>query len=235
MKTHLWSARLHKWLALIVGVQVALWVVSGLFMTLYPIERVRGEHLTRAPAPPVLGAPAVLPDDAGLDVASFRLAQYGGRPVVVAEADGTRTLHDAYTGERIAAPDEARIRELAREAYLGEGDVASVRRIETDAPIEYRGALPVWQVVFDGSQALHLYLDVGSGEIVARRTRLWRIYDVMWMLHIMDYDERVDFNNPLVRIASALAVVVALSGLVLLPYRLLRGGFRRRLRRPARA
>ena len=32
----------------------------------------------------------------------------------------------------------------------------------------------------------HFYVDAGSGEIVARRTRWWRFYDFMWGLHIMD-------------------------------------------------
>ena len=40
--------RTHNLLALIVGAQVLLWVVSGLFFALRPIEEVRGEHLRAA-------------------------------------------------------------------------------------------------------------------------------------------------------------------------------------------
>jgi hypothetical protein len=36
------------------------------------------------------------------------------------------------------------------------------------------------------------------------------------MLHIMDYRERTDFNHPLLVWASALALLVALSGLNLI-------------------
>ncbi|MCC6789814.1 MAG: hypothetical protein IT547_18440, partial [Hyphomonadaceae bacterium] len=35
----------HKWLALLVGVQIVFWVVSGLFFTIIPIEQIRSEHL----------------------------------------------------------------------------------------------------------------------------------------------------------------------------------------------
>ena len=37
----------HKWLALLVGVQIVFWVVSGLFFTIIPIEQIRSEHLIR--------------------------------------------------------------------------------------------------------------------------------------------------------------------------------------------
>ena len=39
------SRRLHNLLGLIVGTQVLLWVASGRFFSLRPIEEVRGEHL----------------------------------------------------------------------------------------------------------------------------------------------------------------------------------------------
>ena len=39
-----WSIQLHKWIALIVGIQVLGWVLGGLIMTALPIEKVRGEH-----------------------------------------------------------------------------------------------------------------------------------------------------------------------------------------------
>ncbi len=44
-----WVVRIHKWVALVVGLQVLAWVGGGLGMTLMPIEQVRSEH-TIAPA-----------------------------------------------------------------------------------------------------------------------------------------------------------------------------------------
>ena len=38
-------SQIHLWLGVIVGAQVMLWLISGLFMVLWPIETVRGEHL----------------------------------------------------------------------------------------------------------------------------------------------------------------------------------------------
>jgi hypothetical protein len=47
MVTRRWAPRLHKWIALVVGVQLLAWSVSGLFMTVVPISQVRGEHNIR--------------------------------------------------------------------------------------------------------------------------------------------------------------------------------------------
>ena len=47
------SLQVHKWIALVVGVQVLFWTAGGVVMTAIPIERVRSEHhLAKAkPAP----------------------------------------------------------------------------------------------------------------------------------------------------------------------------------------
>ena len=76
--------------------------------------------------------------------------------------------------------------------------------------------MPVWRVDFDDAAATTLYVAVDNGDVVTRRNRIWRIYDFAWMLHIMDYRERTDFNHPLLVSASALALLAALSGLYLI-------------------
>jgi len=56
--------------------------------------------------------------------------------------------------------------------------------------------------------------------LVARRHQLWRWFDFLWMLHIMDYDQRIDANNLLLRISASLALLFSLSGAGLLVYSL---------------
>jgi uncharacterized iron-regulated membrane protein len=226
------ATRLHKWIALIVGVQLFLWTASGLFMTIFPIEEVRGEHLVRTESPLLLDEPFVMPVFDREPVIGLALRQIDGRPVLVVEHPTRRMMHDPYTGAHIMSPDATGIRERAARVYKGSGEIEAVTLIESDPPGEYRGRLPVWQVQFDDGDALRLYLDPATGEVITRRTRLWRVYDFMWMLHIMDYDSRDDFNNPLVQVAAGLGLSVALSGLLLLFYRVLKPD-RRRISRTA--
>jgi hypothetical protein len=54
-----------------------------------------------------------------------------------------------------------------------------------------------------------------SGEIVAIRSSSWRIWDFLWGLHIMDYIDRDNINNILIKIFSILALISSLSGVIL--------------------
>ena len=44
---------------------------------------------------------------------------------------------------------------------------------------------------------------------------MWRIFDFVWMLHIMDYQDRDNFNTWLLISAAALALIISLSGMYL--------------------
>ena len=54
-----------------------------------------------------------------------------------------------------------------------------------------------------------------SGEITAIRSDSWRTWDFLWGTHIMDYSERENIDNLLLKIFSLLALVSAMSGIIL--------------------
>lgn len=223
-----WSLQLHKWLALLVGVQVLFWVGGGLVMTVLPIEKVRSEHhLAAAPPPPLpLQAPLLdaraaaaaarmTPVEASLRSSPrgpvWALKDAGGRTVVMSAADG-RPL------PALTAPEAAR---LAARAYRGEGRPVRARHFP-EAPQETGKQGPLWRVDFDDAEKTSFYLSPDTGEVVSRRSDVWRFYDFFWRLHIMDLETGEDFNHPLIVAAAAVSLVVVLTGFVLLWIRLAR-------------
>lgn len=101
----------------------------------------------------------------------------------------------------------------AQQALIQPAEINGAELIH-QAPNEYRGGpLPAWRVDFE--DAVTLYLDPETAKVNAVRSTKWRIFDFFWMLHIMDYDERDDFNNPLLIIAAAFGVVTSATGLLL--------------------
>ncbi len=87
---------------------------------------------------------------------------------------------------------------------------------EAEAGSEYRERpLPAYRVSFDDSFGTRLYVSVERGLVTARRNDRWRWFDFLWMLHIMDYQSRDNFNSSLLQIVSALGLVTVLSGFVL--------------------
>ena len=54
-----------------------------------------------------------------------------------------------------------------------------------------------------------------SGAVTAIRSDSWRIWDFLWGAHIIDYRERDNINNFLLKFFSILALISALSGIAL--------------------
>lgn len=223
MVTRRWAPRLHKWIALVVGIQLLAWSVSGLFMTVVPISQVRGEHNIRKQETVDLRAATLLPIANALEsvpagaVARVELRVLTGRPVYEIAIDGSSSvLLDARTGDLLSPIKETHATEIAVADFAGVGRVTKATLITEKPPIEFRGDLPVWRISFDDPDETNIYVSAATGKVTARRSTTWRIYDFLWSLHIMDYSERDDFNNPLVITAAAIAFVLAVSGFVML-------------------
>jgi hypothetical protein len=71
----------------------------------------------------------------------------------------------------------------------------------------------LWRVDTDDTQDTTVYLSAQTGEVLYHRNKTWRLFDVFWMLHIMDYTGRKNFNNPLVVTAAIGGLWLALTGI----------------------
>ncbi|MDA0899726.1 MAG: hypothetical protein O3B35_01700, partial [Proteobacteria bacterium] len=83
---------------------------------------------------------------------------------------------------------------------------------------EYRGrALPIYRVksVNEAGESINVYLNIYSGEVEAVRSNQWRIWDLMWGFHIMDWETREDIDNLLLKIFSILALISSITGVLL--------------------
>ncbi|WP_342114502.1 PepSY domain-containing protein [Pseudoduganella sp. OTU4001] len=220
MKQAFWSRRLHKWLGLLVGIQALFWMASGLYMTAISIDVIHGDHLAHAERPPV-EAKAVGIQPAQLaaqfpTMTGFRLKRLLEAEVYeVKHADGI-SLVDAWNGKRLEPLDQQRAQRVALEAYQGEGGLKQMSLLqELPQEVASRKA-PLWRADFEDDDFTTLWISPTTGEVIAKRHTLWRVFDFLWMLHIMDYDKRTDVNNTLLRVASVAGTLFALSGLWLL-------------------
>ena len=209
--------RYHVWLGWLVALPFLFWTVSGLVMVAKPIEEVRGTGLIADPQPIALTAGLVVPRVEGRAISSLTLVKRAEGPRWVVDfADGAARLADPSTGRllpELGAADAAR--EVSAR-YNGKARIVSTSRVDEDSPpLELRRALNGWRVAMDNNT--HFYVDAGTGEIVARRTAWWRIYDLMWGLHIMDLQGREDTNNPWVVSLGALSLGMVLLAMILLP------------------
>ncbi|AOE50570.1 PepSY domain-containing protein [Kangiella sediminilitoris] len=220
MKPVVFFRKFHKWLGLIIGIQLLLWVVGGFVMSFFDIEEVRGEDRIAEQAVADLSQPlAVSAAEAirlsGIDAEQVVLKSWLNKPVWLVNGEESQALIDATQGELITPLPEITARQVAEADFLGEEPVEQIKLI-TEPVGEARGKnYPLWQVIFSDDDETRIYVSQQSGEVVARRNNTWRLFDFFWMLHIMDYDERTDFNNPLLIFAALLAILMSISGLYL--------------------
>jgi PepSY-associated TM region len=230
------AGTIHKWLALLMAIQILFWFVSGLFFAIFPIEQVRSEHrIAKTPPVPVslsvasaglqlMAASGVRPAD------KLELRSMLGRPVAVATQGKARPrLYDLVSGRRLSPLPAFLAAEIAERDHDGPQKARRLTLV-TKESTEYRGALPAWRVDFDDGASRALYVAADTGAVTARRSTLWRTFDFLWGLHIMDFKEHQDFNTPLLIVATSLALIVIVTGMIMFPSRLGWHAWRRRRR-----
>jgi uncharacterized iron-regulated membrane protein len=210
---------LHKWFGLVLGLQFLLWAGSGTVMALLDHHEVSAEHSVLPVAQPA-SPPQPLPlakvaERVGAPIVTLQLKPLYDSYVYEATTPLGVRLLDAATGAPIEI-DAARAKTLAVARYAGSEPVKSVTHV-AETTLETRDvALPVWRVEFADKDRTTLLVSAKTGELLGTKNNTWRLWDIAWMLHIMDYTERQSFNHPLIITVGSGAAWLALSGLILL-------------------
>lgn len=228
MKLQRLSADIHKYLSLILGIQIVFWMVSGLFFSLFKIEDVRSEHRMKTIEAAPISADTKLMVQTILEDQSRPFEKF----VVESRPEGPRVLitysdhetqmealYDANSGQRLS-PIDAQMAQSIAQAHLKTPLPVKRTQLVTQGSTEYSGPLPAWRIDFEDRDHLSLYVTQNTAEIKARRSDLWRTYDALWALHIMDWRDHENFNNGLLIFTSLMSLISIVFGLMLLPYRI---------------
>ncbi len=170
----------HKYISLLISVQLLLWTISGIYFSFNKIENVRGEqYLVK-----------------GLDILK----------------------QSSELSEKLSFEESKKI--IEERTTLNPINVVLIDDPKRGS--EYRGReLPLYRVISvnEDNEEIHVYQNPFSGEIVAIRSTQWRLWDLMWGLHIMDWVDRDNIGNIWLKIFSFIALFTSVSGIVLFFYR----------------
>ena len=203
----------HKYLSFFISIQLLLWTVSGIYFAFNKIENVRGEQY-RLQSPFKYSFKNIefeIPE-ATSAVVKKRL----DKTIITATTEaGMRYFDEEGDPLKKISFDEAK-QIVAENTLLKPIAVEEVG--ESKKGSEYRGRqLPIYKVTTRNAndKEINAYLNIFSGDIVAIRSAQWRIWDLMWGFHIMDWQERDNIDNMLLKIFSVLALISSLSGILL--------------------
>ena len=224
------SLTLHNWMGLLVGLQIIFWFVSGLVMTVIPLDLVRGEvnmSDRQSASMPAGDLSAILAKIEVENLSDVSLHMLAGRKVLhVSRAVGSDQIFDSETGALVSPIGAAIAKEVALSDFTYrtegaiDGDISVLSSaLLTEEPGDFRRALPVWQILLNDPDGTRIYVSPDTGQVLARRNDYWRVFDFFWMLHIMDYEDREDFNNPLLIVTTLTSTLFVFTGIVLLYFR----------------
>ena len=214
--------KLHKWVGLLIGIQVLLWLLSGLVMSLLDPDKVSGRQW----ASPLQHEPQILPDTPLLEPDQLQ-AEHTGNALSISlqmirgvatyrirTTDGISLLN--ATDGSVIRFDRREAEKLALQDFSGEGEIVSIESgTAPDRETRTRSG-PYWRVNFSDKAHSSLYISTATGRVFDRRNSYWRVFDFFWMLHIMDYSGRQDFNNTLIIVVALIAIWLGISGFILL-------------------
>jgi len=218
------SRKFHKWLMLFIGIQFVIWSISGAYMVMFDIDYIHGDSLVKNPQTTILPSnlefslqnllreyPKAENIEVGKlideDVYRFSLAK-------------EKYLVSANSGQLLSPISQEQARELAKHYYADGDPIVDIILITDNPPFELSPrALPAWRVNFDAFGSPSLYISAQNGMLMGKRHEFWRTFDLMWRLHIMDYEDGDEIDNLLLFWITIMGLAAALSGLILTYFR----------------
>ena len=196
MKIKKFTRNLHRYLSIVVSIQLLLWTVSGIYFAYNKIELVRGEQYR-------------LPKDI-----EYRIFDRLGSSIIETIENGEKS-YATYPDRKTIKPltSEEAIKITRQKTSLNPTEAILIESVVPGS--EYRGTLPAYKVKTETKDKINVYVGYMTGDISSIRSNSWRIWDLMWSLHIMDYKERDNINNILLKVLSILALVTSISGITL--------------------
>lgn len=215
----------HKWLSLVVGLQLLIWLGTGLYFNVMDHEKAKGSRYLVKSEAVITDLRALVEPNVVLKhfppTISLKQITILNQPYYLLTHDkglyphfnNTFTLVDAITGKQVLV-DESFAKQIALASYKGPGQIVSA--VKRSAPFEDRlkEQNPLWRVEFDDELHTTAYLDAGSGRLIGHANDDKRIVDLIFMLHFMDYAQEGSFNNIQIIVFAIFTLFFALTGLI---------------------
>ncbi|MCL2916391.1 2Fe-2S iron-sulfur cluster-binding protein [Shewanella corallii] len=213
----------HRILAWMAGLQMILWLITGLTLSLLPADLLNDSKDRVRSSPNVIATP--LPDLTPL------LREHGDKllgvdvahhlPQAVYQVKTTEGNH-WYRIKPLApfTPTMAELTWVAAASYSGSAPLSRPELITS--PAQSISSTPVYLVTAGDTQ---IYIDAASARVIAHKHAGSQIKQWLLMIHFMDYfpDNGLGFNALPIQIMALLALTIGLSGVATLISRGLAG------------
>ncbi|WP_105167469.1 PepSY domain-containing protein [Pseudoalteromonas sp. T1lg23B] len=230
------NTSLHKWLSLLVGIQLLIWLGTGLYFNLMDHQKASGsvhlrsvDHNAATHSKPLMPLSQLAFDNAK----QLKLLWILGHPyyqlTFESGAHGYQhkdvTLVDAHSGD-IRPLSETLVRTIALKSYDGAVSITSAHLLTPPIDELPREENPVWQVKLDDANHTNVYIEASSGAVLGHFNDDRRLHDLMLKLHFMDYFNTGGFNHWLIIVFAIASLLLSMTGITWLVERFKSGQLR---------
>lgn len=234
-----WTKKIHKWASLLIGLQLLIWVFSGLVFNVIDHKKARGNAYRQAPAAsehivaekdllPVETILKAYPETVELTQTKLLTTPY----YLLTQEQGLYRhfanrylLVNALTGA-LTQVDEQLATRIAKASYNGPGELTSATLLTSNIADYPKQKNPTWQLNFNDDLETSVYVEQGSGRIVGHSNSDKRFAGFFFMLHFMDYGDEGSFNNIQIMLFAFVTLWLALSGFIWTVHMLRNGRYR---------
>lgn len=225
---HFYIRRTHRYMGVLLGIQFLFWTIGGLYFSWTNIDEIHGDLQRKAL--PILSANINLVSPGAIlksvpnkpntinTIQFLNILQTPYYSINYSSAGKVfKVLANAETGKVRGSINREEAVKIAIANFNGTASLKSAEYITTtNGHHEYREKpLPAWAITFNHPSQTTVYISADYGKVESFRNNKWRIFDFLWMMHTMDYKERDNLNNWLLRIFSVFGLLTILSGFIL--------------------
>lgn len=211
---------------LILALPITIWALTGSYFVLMDLSFIRSDHVRAQYMSNIVPSKVTYPISEVYqrytNADEILLKVMANTHYYQVQVDGESILLDANHGELVTEISKQQAIGIAQEFQHQQSipvyaKLINVELIKDLAPIELaKHHLPVWRLDFDDNAASTIYLSSITGDVVAHRHDYWRVFDLFWKWHIMDYDDGEAIDNKLLLFTSLTAIVAVSAGTLLI-------------------
>lgn len=222
-----WARKIHRWASLLIGLQVLIWIVSGLAFNVMDKNKASGNtyRQTFIVTKPAIAESKLLPVEKILqahpDTIELRRTNILSAPYYLLTHKKGLYRHfansyhlvNAVTGKLTLINEQLAV-DIAKASYSGAGDVDAIILLMPPIADFPKQQNPNWQINFADDLSTSVYVEQGSGRLVGHSNSDKRFADFFYMLHFMDYGSAGHFNSIQIMLFAFVTLWLSLSGLI---------------------
>lgn len=210
----------HRWLALLAGLQLTIWLVTGLLFNLIDDTWLDSNHYhqkasqTQSPKQHLSTTDSIntlLNRLSAHTIKQIKLTTLLDKPMFAVNT----TQGSLYFWADNLAPVELTsddIRNIAQSSYSGQGNLGEAK--PATHLTRFGHAKQIYQFDTNDELATQIFVDGDSGTVLGHLNQRSAIRDLLFMLHFMDYnpDNGLEFNHFITQLFALLSLFLGITG-----------------------